>query len=500
MGVIESLALGFHVALSAQNLAYCFAGVALGTLIGVLPGIGPLSTIGLLFPLTFYLPSVPALIMLAGIYYGAQYGGAITSILLNLPGETSSAVTCLDGYPMARGGRAGAALAISALASFLAGCLGTLLIALAGPPLGEWALAFGSAEYFSLMLMGVVGSAVLTQGDAVKGLAMVVVGLLIGLIGTDVNSGLPRYAFDVPELVDGVGFTVIAVGLFAVAEIATNLERREPQTAYTGALTSIMPNAAELARSFWPAMRGTGVGAFFGLLPGTGPALSSFAAYMLEKKIAREPARFGQGAIEGVAAPESANNAGAQTSFIPLLTLGIPSNPTMAVMVGAMTIQGIAPGPRVMVTQPELFWGVIASMWIGNLALVIINLPLIGIWVRLLTVPYRLLFPAILLLCCIGVYSLNSSPTEVGLTALFGFFGYVFYKLGCEPAPFALGFILGPLMEENLRRALLLARGDPMTFVSSPISLALLIASAALLALVVVPAFKRTRAEAFREG
>ncbi|HEY7240534.1 MAG TPA: tripartite tricarboxylate transporter permease, partial [Burkholderiales bacterium] len=336
MGMFESLALGFGVALSAQNLAYCFGGVALGTLIGVLPGIGPLSTIGLLFPITFYLPSVPALIMLSGIYYGAQYGGAITSILLNLPGETSSAVTCLDGYPMAREGRAGSALAVSALASFLAGCIGTLLIALAGPPLGEWALAFGSAEYFSLMLMGLVGSAVLTQGDAVKGLAMVVVGLLIGLIGTDVNSGVARYAFEVPELVDGVGFTVIAVGLFAVAEIAINLERDEPQTAFTGPLKSIMPTTAELARSFWPALRGTGVGAFFGLLPGTGPALSSFAAYMLEKKIAREPARFGKGAIEGVAAPEAANNAAAQASFIPTLTLGIPGTAVMTLMLGAM--------------------------------------------------------------------------------------------------------------------------------------------------------------------
>ncbi|MFL6567192.1 MAG: tripartite tricarboxylate transporter permease, partial [Burkholderiales bacterium] len=339
MEILHSLELGFGVALSVQNLAYCFAGVALGTLIGVLPGIGPLTTIGLLFPLTFYLPPVPSLIMLAGIYYGAQYGGAITSILLNLPGETASAVTCLDGYPMARQGRGGAALAISALGSFLAGCLGTLLMALAGPPLGEWALAFGPAEYFSLMLMGLVGSAVLTQGDAVKGLAMVVVGLLIGLVGTDVNSGVPRYAFEVPELVDGIGFTVIAVGLFAVAEIVTNLERREPQAAFTGPIVGLMPSARDLRQSFWPAMRGTGVGTFFGLLPGTGPALSSFAAYMLEKKLAREPERFGKGAIEGVAGPEAANNAAAQTSFIPLLTLGLPSNAIMALMMGAMIIQ-----------------------------------------------------------------------------------------------------------------------------------------------------------------
>jgi len=472
MGVIESLALGFQVALSAQNLAYCFAGVALGTLIGVLPGIGPLSTIGLLFPITFYLPSIPALIMLAGIYYGAQYGGAITSILLNLPGETSSAVTCLDGYPMARGGRAGAALAISALASFLAGCLGTLLIALAGPPLGEWALAFGSAEYFSLMLMGLVGSAVLTQGDAVKGLAMVVVGLLIGLIGTDVNSGLPRYAFDVPELVDGVGFTVIAVGLFAVAEIATNLERREPQTAYTGALTSIMPNAAELARSFWPAMRGTGVGAFFGLLPGTGPALSSFAAYMLEKKIAREPARFGKGAIEGVAAPEAANNAAAQASFIPTLTLGIPGTAVMTLMLGAMVMQGVTPGPQVVTGNPELFWGIVASMWIGNLMLLVLNLPLVGVWVRLLRIPYRWLFPCVVMFCCIGNYAVNNNPVDVYLCAALGVFGYVLAKLEC---------VLGPLMEEHLRRAMLLSRGDPTVFFTRPISLVFMVATVLVL-------------------
>jgi putative tricarboxylic transport membrane protein len=481
MGVIESLALGFQVALSAQNLAYCFAGVALGTLIGVLPGIGPLSTIGLLFPITFYLPSIPALIMLAGIYYGAQYGGAITSILLNLPGETSSAVTCLDGYPMARGGRAGAALAISALASFLAGCLGTLLIALAGPPLGEWALAFGSAEYFSLMLMGLVGSAVLTQGDAVKGLAMVVVGLLIGLIGTDVNSGLPRYAFDVPELVDGVGFTVIAVGLFAVAEIATNLERREPQTAYTGALTSIMPNAAELARSFWPAMRGTGVGAFFGLLPGTGPALSSFAAYMLEKKIAREPARFGKGAIEGVAAPEAANNAAAQASFIPTLTLGIPGTAVMTLMLGAMVMQGVTPGPQVVTGNPELFWGIVASMWIGNLMLLVLNLPLVGVWVRLLRIPYRWLFPCVVMFCCIGNYAVNNNPVDVYLCAALGVFGYVLAKLECEPAPLLLGYVLGPLMEEHLRRAMLLSRGDPTVFFTRPISLGFMVATVLVL-------------------
>jgi putative tricarboxylic transport membrane protein len=483
MDVLDSLALGFGVAFSAQNLLYCFAGVALGTLIGVLPGIGPLTTMGLLFPLTFYLPPLPSLIMLAGIYYGAQYGGAITSILVNLPGETASAVTCLDGYAMARQGRAGSALAIAALASFLAGCIGTLLIALAGPPLGEWVLAFGPAEYFSLMLMGLVGSAVLTQGDPVKGLAMVALGLLLGMVGTDVNSGLPRYDFGVPELVDGIGFTVIAVGLFAVAEIVTNLERREPQAAFTAPLANLMPSARDLKDSFWPALRGTGIGAFFGLLPGAGPALSSFAAYMLEKKVAREPARFGKGAIEGVAAPEAANNAAAQTSFIPTLTLGIPGTAVMTVMLGAMVMHGVTPGPQVITGQPELFWGIVASMWIGNLMLLVLNLPLVGVWVRLLRLPYRWLFPCIVMFCCIGNYAVNNNPVDVYLCAAAGVLGYVLVKLECEPAPLVLGFVLGPLMEEYLRRAMLLSRGDPSVFFTRPISLAFMLATLLVLLL-----------------
>ena len=500
MDLLHNLVLGFGVALTPFNILFCLIGALVGTLVGVLPGIGPVATLAILLPTTFYLPPVAALIMLSGIYYGAQYGGSTTAILVNLPGESSSLVTCLDGYAMAQRGRAGAALAIAALGSFFAGTVATLFIAVASPPLSQIALQFGPAEYFSLMVLGLIGAVVLASGSLTKAVTMVFLGLLLGLVGTDTNSGMQRFTFAMPVLSDGIGFVPIAMGLLGITEIITNLEQQRHTPVVMMKIGQLMPTREEFQRA-WPAvLRGTGIGSLLGVLPGGGALLASFAAYAFEKKIAREPARFGQGAIEGVAAPESANNAGAQTSFIPLLTLGIPSNPTMAVMVGAMTIQGIAPGPRVMVTQPELFWGVIASMWIGNLALVIINLPLIGIWVRLLTVPYRLLFPAILLLCCIGVYSLNSSPTEVGLTALFGFFGYVFYKLGCEPAPFALGFILGPLMEENLRRALLLARGDPMTFVSSPISLALLIASAALLALVVVPAFKRTRAEAFREG
>jgi putative tricarboxylic transport membrane protein len=499
MDLLQNLLLGFQVALSPINIFFCFLGALIGTLIGVLPGIGPVATLAILLPTTFYLPPVAALIMLAGIYYGAQYGGSTTAILVNLPGESSSLVTCLDGHAMARKGRAGAALAIAAIGSFFAGTVATLFIAVASPPLSRLALEFGPAEYFSLMVLGLIGAVVLASGSLIKAVTMVFLGLLIGLVGTDTNSGMQRYTFGVPVLSDGIGFVPIAMGLLGITEIITNLEKTDHRSLILAKIGRLMPTREEFRLAVPAILRGTGLGSLLGVLPGGGALLSAFAAYALEKKVAKDPSRFGQGAIEGVAGPESANNAGAQTSFIPLLTLGIPSNPTMAVMVGAMTIQGISPGPRVMTAQPDLFWGIIASMWIGNLMLVIINLPLIGIWVRLLAVPYRILFPSILLMCCIGVYSLNSSPTEVGLTALFGFMGYVFYKLGCEPAPFALGFILGPLMEENLRRALLLSRGDPMTFVQSPISLTLLLASVGLFLLVILPAFKKTREEAFKE-
>ena len=493
MDVLGNLAFGFGVAFSLQNLGYCFAGVALGTLIGVLPGIGPLVAIGMLFPLIFHLPPVAALIMLAGIYYGAQYGGSTTSILVNLPGETASAVTCLDGYQMARQGRAGPALAIAALSSFFAGCVGTLLIAFAGPPLAEWALTFGPWEYCALMLFGLVASAIITQGDGVKGLAMVALGLLLGLVGADVNSGMARYSFGIPELFDGIGFTVIAVGLFAVAEIVANLEQKERAEVFTGKIANLMPTRADLKESFWPTVRGTGVGALFGVLPGTGPALGSFAAYMVEKKIARDPSRFGKGAIEGVAAPEAANNAAAQTSFIPTLTLGIPGTAVMSLMLGAMIMQGITPGPQVMIEKPELFWGIVASMWIGNLMLVILNLPLVGVWVRLLRVPYRWLFPSILMFCCIGNYSVSNNPVDVYLCAALGVLGYVLAKLECEPAPLVLGYVLGPLLEEYLRRAMLLARGDPAVFFTRPISLAFMVATLLLLAVMIAPAARKGR-------
>jgi putative tricarboxylic transport membrane protein len=493
MEFLNNLLLGFSVAFSLQNLAYCFVGVLLGTLVGVLPGIGPLVTIAVLFPITFHLPAVPALIMLAGIYYGAQYGGSTTSILVNLPGETASAVTCIDGYQMARKGRAGPALAIAALGSFFAGCVGVLLIALAGPAIGELALKFGAAEYFSLMLMGLVAAALLTHGDAVKGLAMVVLGLLIGIIGTDINSGMSRYTVGVRELSDGVGFTVIAVGLFAIAEIAANLERKGDREVFTGRISGLMPTRQDLRDSSWPVARGAAVGALFGTLPGTGPALSSFATYMIEKKIAADPSRFGEGAIEGVAAPEAANNAAAQTSFIPMLTLGIPTSATMALMFGAMTMQGISPGPQVMTANPDLFWGLIASMWIGNALLVVLNLPLIGIWVRLLQVPYRWLFPSIVMFCAVGNFSVNNSAVDVYLCAVLGALGYALLKLECEPAPLLLGYVLGPLMEEYLLRALLLSRGDPSVFFTRPISLAFMIGTALVFVAMIAPALRSKR-------
>jgi TctA family transporter len=495
MDLFDNLIFGFAVAFSLQNLLYCFIGVLVGTLIGVLPGIGPLATIAMLLPLTFNVPPVAALIMLAGIYYGAQYGGSTTAILVNLPGETSAVVTCIDGHQMARQGRAGPALAIAAIGSFFAGTVCTFLIALAGPPLAEVALKFGAPEYFSLMFMGLVAAAVLAQGDMIKSLAMVAMGLLLGIIGTDVNSGVPRFSFGVHELTDGIGFIVIAVGVFAVGEIVSNLSEKEQRRILSAKVSNLFPTIEDLKRSFGPIVRGTGIGAFFGVLPGTGPAIASFSSYMVEKKLADDPSRFGRGAIEGVAGPESANNADAQCKFIPMLTLGLPASGVMALMLGALTIQGIQPGPQVMTMRPELFWGLIASMWIGNLLLVVLNLPLIGLWVRLLTVPYRLLFPAIMAFSAIGVYSVNNSAFEIYLAAVFGIVGFVWMKLGCSPAPMLLGFVLGPMMEENLRRAMLMSKGDPTVFVTRPISLAFVIATVAILIVVAAPAIRSQRAQ-----
>ncbi|HEX2827370.1 MAG TPA: tripartite tricarboxylate transporter permease [Burkholderiales bacterium] len=493
MELFNNLFLGFSVAVSMQNLWFCFLGCFLGTLIGVLPGIGPLATIAMLLPITFNVPPVSALIMLAGIYYGAQYGGSTTAILVNLPGETSAVVTCMDGYQMARQGRAGPALGIAAIGSFFAGTVCTFIIALFGPPIAEMALKFGAPEYFSLMLMGLVTAAVLAHGDMMTSLAMVALGLLVGVVGTDVNSGMARFSFGIAELTDGIGFVVLAVGVFAIAEIVTNLGDPEERQVFTKKVKNLWPTWADIKQSSGAILRGTGIGAFFGVLPGTGPSIASFSSYMVEKKIAKDPSRFGKGAIEGVAGPESANNADAQCKFIPTLTLGIPASATMALMLGALTIQGIAPGPQVMTQKPDLFWGLIASMWIGNAMLVILNLPLIGLWVSLLKVPYRILFPCIMAFSCIGIYSVNNSAFDIYMTAFFGVVGFAWVKLECPPAPMLLGFVLGPLMEENLRRALLISRGDPSVFVTRPISLSFIIATGVIVVVMLLPAIRAKR-------
>jgi len=500
MDLLGHLATGFGVALTPYNLIYALVGALVGTLIGVLPGIGPVATIAMLLPITYGMPPVSALIMLAGIYYGAQYGGSTTSILLNMPGETSSAVTCLDGYQMARKGQAGAALAVAALGSFFAGCVSTVFVATVAVPLSELALKFGPAEYCSLMTLGLIGSVVLAHGSLLKAIAMVVLGLLLGIVGTDVNSGTARFAFGIPQLIDGIGVVSVAMGLFGFAEIISNLESNEKRE-LIGAKVRTLWLSKEQFKQAWPAvLRGTGLGSILGVLPGGGAMLASFASYAVEKKVASDPTRFGKGAIQGVAGPESANNAGAQTSFIPLLTLGIPENAVMAMMVGAMTIHNIQPGPQVMTSNPALFWGLVTSMWVGNLMLVVLNLPLIGMWIKLLQVPYRVLYPAILLFCSIGVYTVSNEPFDVIQTAAFGALGIIFLKLECEPAPLLLGFVLGPMMEENLRRALLLSRGDPTVFVTRPISLTLLVAAVALLILIALPNLRKKREEAFAEA
>ena len=441
--------------------------------------------------------------MLAGIYYGAQYGGSTTAILINVPGESSSVVTAIDGYQMARKGRAGAALAAAGLGSFFAGCVGTIIIAAFAPPLTELAFKFGPAEYFSLMVLGLIGAVVLASGSLIKAISMIILGLLLGQINTDVISGVPRYSFDVPELTDGIGFVAIAMGVFGFGEIIANLgQPPEHREVFTKDVKGLWPTLADFKQAFPAVLRGTALGSILGVLPGGGALLASFAAYTLEKKMPMKAGEvpFGQGNIRGVAGPESANNAGAQTSFIPMLTLGIPPNAVMALMVGAMTIKGIQPGPQVMTANPQLFWGLIASMWVGNAMLIILNLPLIGMWIKLLTVPYRFLFPAIMVFCCVGLYTLNNSSFDVYMGAGFAVIGYVFYKLGCEPAPLLLGFILGPMMEENLRRALLLSRGDWTTFMTRPLSAGLLIAATLMIVIVLLPAIKKKREVAFQDA
>jgi putative tricarboxylic transport membrane protein len=498
--LFSNLALGFSVAASPYNLGFCLLGALVGTLVGVLPGIGTVATVAMLLPITFGLPPVGALIMLAGIYYGAQYGGSTTSILVNIPGEATSVVTCLDGHQMARQGRAGAALSIAAIGSFFAGCVSTVLVAALGAPLTGLALMFGPAEYFSLMVLGLIFAVVLAKGSVIKAIAMIVTGLLLSMIGSDIETGVGRMTFAIPELFDGIGFANVAMGVFGFAEIIRNLEMsQESRDIVKGKISGLMPTRKDLKDSSGAIIRGTLLGSLLGILPGGGAVVASFAAYTFEKRISKHPERFGRGAIEGVAAPESANNAAAQTSFIPLLTLGIPPNAVMALMVGAMTIHGIVPGPQVMEKQPELFWGMIASMWLGNLMLVVINLPLVGLWVSLLRVPYRLLYPSIIVFCCIGIYSINSSPADVIIAAGFGLFGYWLVKHDFEPAPLVLAFVLGPLMEENLRRAMLISRGDATVFITRPISAGLMAVAFVLLAIAALPMIRKRRDEVFVE-
>jgi len=499
MELFTNLELGFSNALTLTNLFYCFVGVLLGTLIGVLPGLGPVATIAMLLPVTLGLDPVTSLIMLSGIYYGAQYGGSTTAILVNLPGEASSVVTAIDGHQMARRGKAGLALFTAAVGSFFAGTVATFLIAAFAPPLTKVALSFGPAEYFSLMALGLVASIVLAQGSVLKAVAMVLLGLLFATVGQDVFSGVARFTLGSPEFAEGIDFTALAMGLFGITEILRNLERPEAREKIISRFADLIPTRAEVKKIPLPILRGTTLGSILGILPGGGAILASFASYSLEKKISRTPEEFGKGAIAGVAGPESANNAGAQTSFIPMLTLGIPSNPVMALMIGAMIIQGIVPGPNVITEKPDLFWGVVTSMWIGNAMLLILNLPLIGIWVRLMTISYDVMFPAIIAVCCIGVFSLSSSPFDVYLMAAFGFSGYILSKLHCEPAPLILGFVVGKLLEEYLRRAMLLSRGDPSTFIESPLSATLLALSLVALTVVLMPTVRAKRSEALKE-
>ncbi len=499
MDTLNQLLFGLSIAITPINLLYCFIGVLIGTLVGVLPGLGPIATISMLLPITFTLPADTSLIMLAGIYYGAQYGGSTTSILINIPGEASSVVTALDGHAMARAGRAGVALGIAAIASFIAGCVATLVIAFFAPILSNVALSFRPADYFSLMVFGLVAAVVLASGSVLKALGAIVLGLLLGLVGSDVNSGALRFTGGVPDLMNGIEFVVVAMGLFGLAETICNVQRKTSQDVITTRIDRLLPNVSEMRMSLPAIGRGTVIGSVLGLLPGGGALLASFAAYSIEKKVASKPRNFGSGDIRGVASPEAANNGGAQTSFIPLLTLGVPSNPTMALVLGALLIQGITPGPQVMTERPALFWGLIASMWIGNLMLVILNIPLIGLWVRLVKVPYHFLFPSILVFCCVGAYTINNNVFDIYVMAAAGVLGYALVLLRCEPAPLVLGFILGPLMEENMRRALLISKGDAAVFLTQPISLAFLLASVAVVSLLSFSWFRQTRETALAD-
>ncbi|MBD7962355.1 MULTISPECIES: tripartite tricarboxylate transporter permease [Comamonas] len=475
MELFDNLLLGFQVASDPTILWYCFFGVFLGTAVGVLPGIGALAAISLLLPMTYHMSPTAAIVMLAGVYYGAQYGGSTASILMNLPGGPASAVTCLDGYPMARKGKAGIALFITTIASLFGAMIGLVLLVLFSPAIAEVGLKFGPAELFSMMVMGLVAASSMGTGSPIKGLAMVVMGVLLGMVGTDVNSGAARFTMDIPELMDGINLVALAMGLFGVAEVVRGIHGQdETQKIEKVTLRSMIPTKQEMNRSYPAMLRGSALGSALGALPGVGPSIAAFMAYAIEKKVAKNPAEFGQGAVQGISAPESANNAAAQTAFVPSLSLGIPGDAVMAIMLGALIIHGIQPGPMLINEQPEMFWGLVVSFFIGNIMLVLLNIPTIGIWVSLLRIPFTWLYPAILVFVALGVYSVNNNHFDIYMVAVLGVVGYLFMLLRFEAAPLLLGYILGPMVEENLRRALLLSRGDPSIFVDRPISATLL--------------------------
>ncbi len=488
--IFHNLGGGFGVALTPENLIYCLIGAALGTLVGVLPGLSPVTTIAMLLPLTFKMPAVASLIMLTGIYYGAHHAGSTTAIMMNMPGEPTSVVICLDGHPMAKQGRAGPALCISALGSFFAGCVSVGVIALFSPPLAVIAQSFGPVEYASMIVMALVAVSVITSESAVTTISMAVLGLLLATIGTDVSTGLMRFTLGIHQLDDGLDFVAVAVGLFALAQITANLTANTTRIV-AGKVTGLIPTRADLKAAWGPIWRGTALGSAIGIFPGTGPLIASFASYSMERRLAADPSRFGQGAIEGVAGPESSNNAATFTHFIPMLTLGIPAGAPMALMLAALMIQGVTAGPQLMTQHADLFWGVIASMFIGNAMLLILNLPLVGIWIRLLAVPYRFLYPLVLVCCCIGVYSVNNSAFDVLFAAGVCLIGFLFLKLRCSPAPLILGLILEPMLEDNFRRALLISRGDVSVFITHPISAAILLATIGLMVVFCAPSLRR---------
>jgi TctA family transporter len=483
MDLFSGIMLGLNTALSVTNLLYCFFGVLIGTLIGVIPGIGPLAAISMLFPITFHLEPTTALIMLGGIWYGASYGGSTTSILLNIPGTTSNAITCLDGYPMAQQGRGGVALLMTTVASFVGGGVGIVLIMVFSPTIAQYAMGFGAADYFAVILFGLISASAISNGSAIKGLAMVVLGVILGLVGADVSTGVHRYTFGVPDLIDGINLIALAMGTFGVAEVIASVGRVHAKSIDPESVKfrAMKPSRDDVRRSWLPMMRGASIGSFFGTLPGTGPAIAAFLAYAMEKRVAREPERFGRGAIEGIMGPEAANNAADMTSFIPTLSLGIPGSATMALMIGALMIHGIQPGPSMLTQQPHIFWGLIMSFWVGNILLLVLNIPLIGLWVRLLTVPYHLLFASVLVFICIGTFTINNSAFDIWLVVVFGLLGYLFRLLDFPAAPILLGFVLGPMLEEQFRRAMLITRGDPSAFLDRPISAVFIILSACLL-------------------